>query len=123
MSAVVGTWLAGGAYAKVLDLWVNGFELDWGILQPAGTARIVPLPAYPFARERYWIAERPLDGRLPDNRPDATDGEPEDCPPDPLIDDLLDEVVNGSLGVEAAAEHIRRSVLDGTGANTDDEGR
>ncbi|MER6405749.1 SDR family NAD(P)-dependent oxidoreductase [Streptomyces viridosporus] len=123
MSAVVGTWLAKGAYAKVLDLWVNGFELDWGSLHPAVAARIVPLPTYPFARERYWIAERPLDGRLPDAHPDAVDGEPKDCPPDPLIDDLLDEVVNGSLGVEAAAEHIRRSVLDGTGANTDNEGR
>ncbi|MCQ1582366.1 type I polyketide synthase, partial [Streptomyces parvus] len=106
MGAVVGTWLAKGSYAKVLDLWVSGFELDWGALHPAGAARIVPLPAYPFARERYWIAERSLDG-----------------PPDPLIDDLLDEVVKGSLGVEAAAEHIRRSVLDGTGAHTDNEGR
>ncbi|WP_149551169.1 SDR family NAD(P)-dependent oxidoreductase [Streptomyces marokkonensis] len=123
MSAVVGTWLAKGAYAKVLDLWVNGFELDWGSLLPAGAARTVPLPAYPFARERYWIAERPLDGLHPGSHPDAPDREPEDGPPDPLIDDLLDEVVNGSLGVEAAAEHIRRSVLDGAGANTDNEGR
>ncbi|MEU3999937.1 beta-ketoacyl synthase N-terminal-like domain-containing protein, partial [Streptomyces fungicidicus] len=123
MSAVVGTWLAKGAYAKVLDLWVNGFELDWGALLPAGAARIVPLPSYPFARERYWIAERPLDGRAPGGHPDAPEGEPEDGPPDPLIDDLLDEVVNGSLGVEAAAEHFRRSVLDGAGANTDNEGR
>ncbi|KAF3469293.1 SDR family NAD(P)-dependent oxidoreductase [Streptomyces sp. Tu 3180] len=117
MSAVVGTWLAKGAYAKVLDLWVNGFEPDWGSLHPAGAARIVPLPAYPFARERYWIAERPVDGRP------AADGEPVDGLPDPLIDDLLDEVVNGSLGVEAAAEHIRRSVLDGAAAHTDDERR
>ncbi|MFC9161974.1 SDR family NAD(P)-dependent oxidoreductase [Streptomyces fungicidicus] len=123
LSAVVGTWLAKGAYAKVLDLWVNGFELDWGALLPAGAARIVPLPSYPFARERYWIAERPLDGRAPGGHPDAPEGEPEDGPPDPLIDDLLDEVVNGSLGVEAAAEHFRRSVLDGAGANTDNEGR
>ncbi|MGW1130840.1 SDR family NAD(P)-dependent oxidoreductase [Streptomyces griseoluteus] len=119
MGAVVGTWLAKGSYAKVLDLWVSGFELDWGALHPAGAARIVPLPAYPFARERYWIAERSLDGPLPE----VWGGEPADGPPDPLIDDLLDEVVKGSLGVEAAAEHIRRSVLDGTGAHTDNEGR
>ncbi|MFE9722737.1 SDR family NAD(P)-dependent oxidoreductase [Streptomyces sp. NPDC005794] len=123
MSAVVGTWLAKGMYAKVLDLWVNGFELDWGSLHPAGAARIVPLPTYPFARERYWIAERPVDGRLPDSHPVTAGGEPEDGLPDSLIDDVLDEVVSGSLGVEAAAEHIRRSVLDGTGRNTDNEGR
>ncbi|MFC9944107.1 SDR family NAD(P)-dependent oxidoreductase [Streptomyces pratensis] len=123
MSAVVGTWLAKGMYAKALDLWVNGFELDWDSLHPAGAARIVPLPTYPFARERYWIAERPVDGRLPENHPVAADGGPQDGPPDSLIDDVLDELVSGSLDVEAAAEHIRRSVLDGTGRTTDNEGR
>ncbi|WLQ38964.1 type I polyketide synthase [Streptomyces laculatispora] len=123
LSAVVRTWLAKGLYAKVLDLWVNGFELDWGGLHQAGAARIVPLPTYPFAREQYWIAQRPIDGGLPDRPPVAADGEPEDDLPDALIDGLLDEVVSGSLGVEAAAEHIRRSVLDGTGRNTDNEGR
>ncbi|QMU78259.1 SDR family NAD(P)-dependent oxidoreductase [Streptacidiphilus sp. PB12-B1b] len=111
LSAVVGTWLAKGMYAKVLDLWVNGFELDWRSLHPAGEARIVPLPTYPFARERYWIAERPVDG------------EPTDGLSDSLIDDVLDELVSGSLGVEAAAEHIRRSVLDGAGRTTDNGGR
>ena len=123
MSAVVGTWLANGQYAKVLDLWVHGFEIDWGSLHPAGAARIVPLPTYPFARERYWIAERPVDGGLPDTLPVAPEGEAADDLPDALIDDLLDEVVSGSVGVAAAAEHLRRSVLDGTARTTDNEGR
>ncbi|MFG2590380.1 SDR family NAD(P)-dependent oxidoreductase [Streptomyces sp. NPDC048438] len=123
MSAVVGTWLANGQYAKVLDLWVHGFEIDWGSLHPAGAARIVPLPTYPFARERYWIAERPVDGGLPDTLPVALEGEAADDLPDARIDDLLDEVVSGSVGVAAAAEHLRRSVLDGTARTTDNEGR
>ncbi|MEU5718128.1 SDR family NAD(P)-dependent oxidoreductase [Streptomyces sp. NPDC020403] len=123
LTAVVGTWLAKGQYAKALDLWVNGFELDWGGLHPAGAARIVPLPTYPFARERYWIAERPIDGAPPEHPPVATDGEPAGDLPDALIDDLLDEVVSGSLDVATAAENIRRSVIDGTGRTTDNEGR
>ena len=115
LSAVVGTWLAKGKYAKVLDLWVNGFELDWRSLHPAGSARIVPLPTYPFARERYWIADRPVAGRLHDSHPVAAGGS--------LIDDVLDDVMSGSLGIEAAAEHLRLSVVDGTSRNTDDGGR
>ena len=34
--------------------WANGAQLDWDALHPG--AEPVPLPTYPFQRERYWLA-------------------------------------------------------------------
>ncbi|MFG3393915.1 SDR family NAD(P)-dependent oxidoreductase [Streptomyces parvus] len=113
LTAVLGTWLAKGKYAKALDLWVDGFELDWRVLHTAGTARIVPLPTYPFARERYWIAEKPVDG------PGGT----EDAMPQSGLDDVLDNFLSGSLGMEDVVEYTRRSAGDGAGTSTDNGGR
>ena len=45
-------WLAEGRLGKALSLWTKGQEIDWpGV--PGG--RIVSLPTYPFARQRFWI--------------------------------------------------------------------
>jgi phthiocerol/phenolphthiocerol synthesis type-I polyketide synthase E len=36
-------------------LWESGVDLDWKALQPGARMRRVPLPTYPFERQRYWI--------------------------------------------------------------------
>jgi acyl transferase domain-containing protein/acyl carrier protein len=36
-------------------LWLHGAELDWAAAYEPGTRRKLPLPLYPFERERYWI--------------------------------------------------------------------
>ncbi|MEU6231900.1 amino acid adenylation domain-containing protein [Kitasatospora sp. NPDC047058] len=36
-----------------------GVEVDWSVLQPAG--RPVPLPRYPFRRDRHWVEPRPVE--------------------------------------------------------------
>lgn len=48
----------GGPLAALGDLYVNGLAIDWELLSPHG-GRVVPLPAYPFQRQRYWIAAPP----------------------------------------------------------------
>jgi len=41
---------------SLMALWVKGLELDWRRLTDAGSVpRLMSLPAYPFARESYWI--------------------------------------------------------------------
>ena len=61
-------------------LWLIGVDLDWeayhgrrGAIEvyPGGAPGRVPLPTYPFQRQRYWIDPRP-----PQVRPTATAGEP-----------------------------------------------
>ena len=51
---------------SVAEIWAAGVDVDWVAVNGARRGR-VPLPTYPFARERYWIeradtpAPRPLD--------------------------------------------------------------
>ena len=65
----------GKKLTRLAQLWVMGMEIEWNLLysaaHPAGkptagkpTARKpkrISIPAYPFARERYWIPENSKD--------------------------------------------------------------
>jgi acyl transferase domain-containing protein/tryptophanase/acyl carrier protein/SAM-dependent methyltransferase len=42
--------------ATIADLYSQGYSLDFPALFPRGSRRM-PLPTYPFARERYWIGK------------------------------------------------------------------
>ncbi|KAA0205539.1 polyketide synthase, partial [Candidatus Uhrbacteria bacterium] len=41
------------------SLWGAGVPVDWSALQGARPGRRVPLPTYPFERQRYWLEPRP----------------------------------------------------------------
>jgi acyl transferase domain-containing protein/NAD(P)-dependent dehydrogenase (short-subunit alcohol dehydrogenase family) len=36
-------------------LWVNGADVDWQAIHRGEKRRRIPLPTYPFERQRYWI--------------------------------------------------------------------
>ncbi|MEV5432441.1 SDR family NAD(P)-dependent oxidoreductase [Streptomyces sp. NPDC052701] len=42
----------------VADLYVQGYDLDYAALFATGHHTRVPLPTYPFARDRYWAPEQ-----------------------------------------------------------------
>jgi polyketide synthase PksN len=48
----VEDWIAAGAYDRLLDAWTKGVSVQW---QKLYKGRRVPLPTYPFSRERYWM--------------------------------------------------------------------
>ncbi|HKR63643.1 MAG TPA: SDR family oxidoreductase, partial [Thermoanaerobaculia bacterium] len=50
--------------APLAERWVRGERIDWTAQHPAPRRR-VPLPSYPFARERYWP-------EVEEQRPSAT---------------------------------------------------
>lgn len=61
---------------RLASFWTSGSEIDWALLR-SHSGRRVPLPTYPFARERYWIEEvtkdastapRPFAGEMPPPR-------------------------------------------------------
>ncbi|MEA5576034.1 SDR family NAD(P)-dependent oxidoreductase [Anabaena sp. UHCC 0451] len=54
---------------ELAKLWVKGVEIDWSILYPDATPKIISLPTYPFARERYWIPAAPEDTGEKNNPP------------------------------------------------------
>jgi len=52
---IVDKWIANKKLSKLLELWVNGLELDWKKLYGEVKPQRITLPTYPFAKERYWI--------------------------------------------------------------------
>ena len=55
LSALVDQWVARKEYSKLLELWVEGFELDWNRLYSDARPPRVSLPTYPFAKDEYWL--------------------------------------------------------------------
>ncbi|MGG4453264.1 SDR family NAD(P)-dependent oxidoreductase [Brevibacillus porteri] len=49
--------IAKGNIRKMAELWVTGYEVDWEQFYLKNKPRRVPLPTYPFAKNRYWIPE------------------------------------------------------------------
>ncbi|MCP3137808.1 SDR family NAD(P)-dependent oxidoreductase [Pyxidicoccus xibeiensis] len=45
-----------GHLTRLAEFWSQGWLIDWEQLRGARRGRTVSLPAYPFARERYWIS-------------------------------------------------------------------
>lgn len=58
--------------STVADLYVQGYGLDYEGLFVPGRQRRVPLPTYPFARERYWVPQT----RTPSATPQAQSAAP-----------------------------------------------
>ncbi len=44
-----------GQAAAVARLWASGESVSWSLLRQSSRPRRVPLPTYPFERQRYWI--------------------------------------------------------------------
>ncbi|WP_336078347.1 SDR family NAD(P)-dependent oxidoreductase [Paenibacillus sp. 203] len=57
MDKTIAAWIGKRKYSKVVDLWVKGLSMDWNMLYGDAKPRRISLPAYPFARERYWITD------------------------------------------------------------------
>ncbi|MGD0098084.1 MAG: SDR family NAD(P)-dependent oxidoreductase [Terracidiphilus sp.] len=53
--AIVDQWVAERKYAKLLEHWAKGLNLNWSLMYSGKKPRRISLPSYPFARERYWI--------------------------------------------------------------------
>ncbi len=51
------------ALAELAREFVAGATVDWAEWFAGLECRRVPLPVYPFARERYWVEERPANAR------------------------------------------------------------
>ena len=41
------------------QLWMSGFEIDWAGFHSGERRLRVPLPTYPFERQRYWVEAAP----------------------------------------------------------------
>ena len=64
MRETIDKWIARKKIEKLLDLWVRGLDMDWQKFYVDGKPKRMSLPAYPFAKERYWWNNAVEDGKL-----------------------------------------------------------
>jgi acyl transferase domain-containing protein/acyl carrier protein len=57
--ALVGSLIAARDHRRVAEVWACGLAVDWPRLYAPYRPFRVPLPTYPFAKERYWVAATP----------------------------------------------------------------
>jgi len=50
---------ADGNLVPLGRLWVEGQDMDWDEIHGTDRLSRLPLPTYPFARERYWVSDSP----------------------------------------------------------------
>lgn len=55
LQQTIENWIDNKKLAKLLELWVKGWDLDWNKIYDDIKPQRISLPAYPFAKERYWI--------------------------------------------------------------------
>ncbi len=70
---------ADGPPAEVVRRYLDGERIDWSSASPGDDGRVVPMPGYPFADERYWIPGSPMD-RASHDRPPAPATPPAPAP-------------------------------------------
>ncbi|WP_132066262.1 SDR family NAD(P)-dependent oxidoreductase, partial [Aquimarina spinulae] len=52
---MVQQWIKDRNYSFVIEVWSKGQDIDWQELYLNTHPKLISLPTYPFARERYWI--------------------------------------------------------------------
>ncbi|MFG0214768.1 amino acid adenylation domain-containing protein, partial [Brevibacillus porteri] len=57
LQEAIEKWMQRKKFSKLLDFWVKGLHFDWNKLYDNEKPRRISLPAYPFAREHYWLPE------------------------------------------------------------------
>ena len=54
METIIDAWISKRKYSKLLELWVKGLDINWAKLYGDRPPARISLPAYPFAKERFW---------------------------------------------------------------------
>src|SRR6201999_3547169 len=73
--------------------WVKGFSFDWQQLYRTDRPRLIGLPTYPFAGDRYWLSASPDTGRSIDAPATVPDQSPNLLTLTPVWEPVAGEVV------------------------------
>ncbi len=86
---------------QLAKAYAAGHEIDWATLYSAQSCQRIPLPTYPFARDRHWVE--------PAQRPPAAQINPEDRPSRPVslldISSFDDEVSETTFTMQLSSEN------------------
>ncbi|RBL89851.1 non-ribosomal peptide synthetase [Chitinophaga flava] len=72
--AYINYAIANKELAAIAQLWVKGVDIDWSLLYGHQKPAKISLPAYPFARDRYWFdsyktTAKPVVNTTPQDKP------------------------------------------------------
>jgi len=59
--ALINDVILEGDLDRIAQLWVLGEEIDWDMLYTENKLKRIPLPTYPFLKERYWAPKNTND--------------------------------------------------------------
>ena len=65
ISPAIDAWLRKRKYSRLLNLWLDGVDLDWTRLHTQSRPRRISLPLYPFAKDYYALPEQFVVGVMP----------------------------------------------------------
>jgi acyl transferase domain-containing protein/enoyl-CoA hydratase/carnithine racemase/acyl carrier protein/SAM-dependent methyltransferase len=102
LQETIDQWIREKRLSKLLELWVQGVDLDWGKFYDGAKPRRMRLPVYPFANERYWV-----DGTAPVHLPDnlaALTGSFES------VEDVIDKLEQGLMDDNEGVRALRLMV-------------
>ncbi|MFE6488804.1 beta-ketoacyl synthase N-terminal-like domain-containing protein, partial [Streptomyces sp. NPDC057757] len=114
--------------AALAAAWISGAPVDWTEQDRDQERRVVPLPHYPFAEERYWMSDTPAPTSLAETVPAvagtdsaAEPAGPMAAPAGPLapVPTPVDPTTRASEPVpvpaSATADRVRAAVVSGIG--------
>ncbi len=55
LQETIDKWIQQKKLSNLVNLWVQGYDLDWNKLYGEVKPQRINLPVYPFAKERYWF--------------------------------------------------------------------
>jgi len=99
LQETVHQWMRVRNLSKLMEVWVQGVELQWDDFYDDAKPRRMRLPVYPFAQERYWAyATVPAD-RV--DVPAAWSGSYES------VEDVIDKLEQGLIGDTEGVNALR----------------
>jgi acyl transferase domain-containing protein/enoyl-CoA hydratase/carnithine racemase/acyl carrier protein/NADP-dependent 3-hydroxy acid dehydrogenase YdfG len=101
MREAVDKWIVRRKLSKLAEGWTRGLHFDWDKLHGTARPRRISLPAYPFARERYWIDKIAI-GPAPGESAGDLDME--------SIEEILSRVGTDALEADRAVQLLRMLV-------------
>ncbi|HEX3029322.1 MAG TPA: polyketide synthase dehydratase domain-containing protein, partial [Clostridia bacterium] len=51
----IDMWIMKEKYAKLMELWIKGYNMDWNKLYGEVKPQRISLPTYPFEEECFWV--------------------------------------------------------------------
>lgn len=85
-----------GCHEEVAKIWAGVANIDWACVSTGQQRSRVPLPTYPFARERYW--------------PESSQGGEEPVDAEENLTKLLYQLQHGERSIEEVAQTLGESM-------------